>query len=113
MNDPDLFDPPGAQTGKADELGREGLAKAEQHQARLIEQLIPIVHDLAQRLGEITMTDVRKEAIRLGVLTGYESGNVGSGFGSLMRKAGLTNTGRLRKSDLNSTHGRHQVIWTP
>lgn len=105
--------PPGARAGRARELGQEGLGKAESHNQGLLERLVPIAQYLARQAGPdgVTVTEVRKEGVRIGVLTGYETRNQLSALGGLMRRAGLRATGEVRRSDLDVTHAIRQVVW--
>ena len=104
---------PGAQSGHAEELGQEGLARAVEQREGLLEQLTPIAQELATQAGPagITVTDVRKAAYARGILTGHESRGALSALGALMRRAGLRATGDTRRSDLDSTHGIRQSVW--
>jgi len=107
------YQPPGARTGKAEELGKAGLQRTAGRNDRLLERLAPIAVELARGAAwrGVTVTDVRKEGIRRGILTGHEKPGTMSALGALMRRAGLIASGERRKSDLDCTHGRPQVVW--
>ena len=117
MNDPDLFDPippgvqddpPGIEEGLAALARTAGRAK----NAAMIEQLVPIAQRLAAAAAPegITCTELREEAVLLGLLTGYETGPTLSYLGAVMKRAGL-HRGEVRRSRLTVTHGKIQVVW--
>jgi hypothetical protein len=97
--------------GHARELGEAGRARTTAANGALLDALIPVAQQLAARGRVVTVTDVRKEAFRVGILTGKETRGQLSALGSLMKAAGLVPTGNYRASDLNSTHARPQVMW--
>lgn len=101
---------PHASTGNARRLAEEAKDRTEAAHGELVSRLVPIAQRLAER-GEITMTDVRREAYRLGILTGHETKGQMSALGVVAKRAGLIPTGEYRQSDLDSTHARPQRVW--
>jgi|SRR5665213_2284141 len=79
----------------------------------MIERLAKIAETLAYAAGTkgITVSDVRLEAFRKGILTGYESGRQLSYLGSVPPAAGLVKTKQTRRSNLAVTHRVRQVVW--
>jgi hypothetical protein len=81
---------------------------------RLIEKLIPIAHELAQRAGKsgITVANLRHYAARNGLLPrrGKEQRDL-SFLGTVMRKAKLINTLQRRRSDVVGSHGNLHVVY--
>lgn len=79
---------------------------------QLLRALAPIARELAagNRDG-ITVTDIRIEAEARGILTGEEHPHQLSALGHVCRRAGLVNTGQVRRSVLEVTHGINQTVW--
>jgi hypothetical protein len=81
---------------------------------RLIEKLIPIALELAQRAGKsgITVANLRHYAARNGLLPrrGKEQRDL-SFLGTVMRKAKLINTLQRRRSDVVGSHGNLHVVY--
>jgi 5'(3')-deoxyribonucleotidase len=78
----------------------------------LIESLVPIAQELAgANKNGVTISDVRIAAEVRGVLTGEETARELSALGQVMRRAGLVNVGTTRRSELEVTHGVHQIVW--
>jgi hypothetical protein len=97
-------------TGNAVALGVAGMEQAAEHNTDLLEALKPLARELARR-GDVTISDVRIEAQRRGILSGKETRAQLSALGALMQAAGLVLTGEYRKSPLDSTHARPQRVW--
>ena len=77
-----------------------------------LDALTPLAAELARgNRNGITSTDLRKEAMDRGILTGRESHSRLSCIGHALRRAGLVNTGETRASDLEVTHGVQQTVW--
>lgn len=78
-----------------------------------IDALAVVAERLALKAGHtgITVTDVRREAYRLGILTGYETGRDLSYLSAVPGAAGLEKTEQTRRSDLAVTHGNRQNVW--
>lgn len=97
-----------------------GMAALEQTSARnehMIRLLAPVAQELAQQaksqgLDGITTTDLRIAAIERGILTGEEKGKTLSYLGSVMKRAGLTRTDKVRRSTIKATHAIRQTVWT-
>lgn len=90
------------------DAGREKYPRNED----LMKALEPVARDLARNNGDgITVTDVRREALEQGILTGDESPGRLSILGHVMRRAGLVHVGTSRRSDLDVTHGIRQTVW--
>lgn len=106
----DLFSE--ANGNQAHDIGLGALASTSNREVNEVSlaTLVPLARKLAERAGDsgITVSDVREAAERNGV--GLPENK--SALGSLMKKAGLRATGRMRRSQLESTHGRHQMVWT-
>lgn len=79
----------------------------------MIDRLARIAKALAYDAGltGITVSDIRLEAFRKGLLTGYEQGRQLSYMGSVPAVAGLVKTGATRRSSLAVTHRIRQVVW--
>lgn len=116
MTDPTLFDAPAGilERPRGIVVGMAKLAQtsARAKNAKMIEALIPVALRLAQSAGDgITVSDLRKEAVSVGVLAGTETGKTLSYLGSVMKAAGLRASGQTRRSPLAVTHGIRQVVW--
>lgn len=94
-------------------IGMEALARTTAVNAETLIALIPVAKDVARAAFPegITMTEVRAEAVKRGILSGKETGHELSFLGSLGKAAGLVNTGAYRRSPLDVTHGKIQVVW--
>jgi hypothetical protein len=79
----------------------------------MIERLAKIAESVALDAGlfGITVSDIRMEAFRKGLLTGYEKGHQLSYLGSVPPAAGLVKTTETRRSTLAVTHRVRQVVW--
>jgi hypothetical protein len=79
----------------------------------MIDRLAVIAERLAADAGMygITVSDIRLEAFRKGILTGYEPGRQLSYMGSVPPAAGLVKTDKTRRSNLAVTHRIRQVVW--
>lgn len=77
------------------------------------ERIAKLAESLARDAREvgITVSDVRMEAYRKGILTGAERGRTLSFLGTIPLLAGLVKTGRYTRSTLNVTHGNLQMVW--
>jgi hypothetical protein len=88
-----------------------GLDRAAARHTRDIDRLIPLCLELAKRGDEITVADLREEAVARGLLTGQETGRRLSFLGAVMRSAGLRNTGQWRRSHIERSHGNLMRVW--
>src|SRR5689334_20969802 len=93
--------PPPAPSPSAMDLGMEALKRISAHNEDMIRLLVPLAQELAQQAKSrgrdgITTTDLRIAAVERGILTGQEKGKTLSYLGSVMRRAGLVNTGTVR-----------------
>lgn len=79
----------------------------------VVQKLTALADSLARdaRGVGITVSDIRKEAFRKGLIRGTERGRNLSFLGSIPLFAGLLKTGRYVRSDLNVTHGNLQMVW--
>lgn len=94
------------------EVGLGALGATASKNAELLDRLKPIARQLAERSPNgITVSDVRKAAERAGLLNGKETKEELCCLGAVMKGAGLKATGQMRRSHLESTHGRHQLVW--
>lgn len=82
------------------------------HRKRDIQRLIPLARELATKAGPagITVSNLRFVAVSRGLLTGEETGRRLSFLGSVMKAAGLENTGIYRRSDITKAHGNLNAI---
>lgn len=97
------------------QLGFDALEEAAERESRkaIIEKLIPLAQELAQRAGHdgITVANLRHAAVRRGLLpqTGKEQRDL-SFLGVVLKKAKLISTDRFRRSDVVRSHGNpHRV----
>lgn len=84
--------------------------------ARDVERLVGLAVELALREGDegITVSDLREEAERIGILTGEESAERMKqlNLGAVLKRAGvLRATDRLRRSKVRKAHGNRNVVW--
>ncbi len=95
-------------------LGLEALeetAHTAGHHA-LIEKLVPIAQELARVRPEgVIVADVRREAVRYGLLPAKSKGRELAFLGAVMQKAGLVSTEEFRRSDVADSHGNLQRVW--
>jgi hypothetical protein len=96
-------------SGQAMALGMAALKRTAAKHEDEIARLVPLAQELARTAGEVTVADLRLRAVERGLLSGSETSL--HFLGTVMRRAGLRNTGRYRRSDLDASHGRHHVIW--
>lgn len=97
------------------QLGFDSLdaAAARAERKVLIEKLVPIAHELAQRAGPngITVANLRHAAVRRGVLPQFGKDRDLSFLGAVMRKAKLKATNNFRRSDVVRSHGNAHRVW--
>jgi hypothetical protein len=74
-------------------------------------QLVTLARHLAQTRGEITVADLRSEAMAEGLLPRESTGRELSWLGAVMPAAGLVNTGRYVRSHIEGAHGNLNAIW--
>jgi hypothetical protein len=74
-------------------------------------QMVRLARQLAIECQEITVADLRVEAVKAGLLTGHETGRELSWLGSVMQAAGLVNTGRYVRSHVVGSHGNPHIVW--
>jgi hypothetical protein len=104
----DLFRPP------PDPATKPGWAEryTPRERAADVARLIPLARELARkRVAGITVSDLRVAAVSRGLLTGQETGRRLSFLGAVMKRAGLSNTGNWRRSDVEQSHGNLNAIW--
>lgn len=78
----------------------------------LIQRLVPLAQELSENNAEgVTVSDLRLEALKRGLLTGEETGEELSALGQVMKRAGLVHFNTTRRSEVDSTHGRWQMVW--
>jgi hypothetical protein len=78
----------------------------------LIERLIPLAQGLARvRPDGVTVGDVRREAVRHGILPAKAKGRELAFLGAVMQKAGLVSTEEFRRSDVDASHGNLHRVW--
>lgn len=94
------------------QLGMESLWKtAESHRA-MIDRLIPIAQGLARvSTTGVIVADVRREAVRQGLLPANAKGRELSFLGAVMRAAQLVPTAEWRRSEIDASHGNLQRVW--
>lgn len=97
------------------QLGFEALelAAAKAERKALIEKLVPIAQELAQRAGDngITVANLRHAAQRYGILPRSGDERALSFLGAVMRKAKLIATKHFRRSDVTCSHGNAHRVW--
>lgn len=59
----------------------------------------------------VTVSDVRHEAVRHGILPQQAKGRQLAFLGALMREAGLVPTGEYRRSEVDKSHGNLHQVW--
>lgn len=73
---------------------------------------MPIAQGLARVRPEgVIVADVRREAVRYGLLPAEAKGRELAFLGAVMRKAGLVATEDVRRSDVEKSHGNWQRVW--
>lgn len=79
----------------------------------IIKRLLPLAQELAEDAGAdgVTVSDLRLEARRRGLLTGEETPSELSCLGQIMKRASLVHFNTTRRSEVESTHGRWQTVW--
>lgn len=97
------------------QLGFEALDRACAHQEHqvLLRKLAEIAQGLARMAGPkgVTVSDVRHEAVRHGILPQQAKGRQLAFLGALMREAGLVPTGEYRRSEVDKSHGNLHQVW--
>ena len=89
----------------------EATAARDDHR-RLIDKLVEIAQGLARVRPEgIIVSDVRREAVRYGLLPAKAKGRELAFLGALMQKAGLVSTEEFRRSDVDASHANLQRVW--
>lgn len=99
---------------KAKQETAKGIAKAEaalHGRGETGYHMVRLARALASTRGEITVADLRVEAVATGILTGRETGRELSWLGSVMQAAGLVNTGRYVRSHIEGAHGNLNIAW--
>jgi hypothetical protein len=101
------------------QLGFDSLeaAAARAERQRLLEKLVPLAQELAQRAGRagITVANLRHAAARIGLLPrkGKKQRDL-SFLGAVLRKAKLIGTDHWRRSDVSGSHGNpHKIYVAP
>lgn len=78
----------------------------------LINSLVPVMQDLAKgNSNGVTVSDLRLEARKRGILTGEETGSELSCLGQVPKRAGLVHFDTTRRSEIDSSHGKWHTIW--
>jgi hypothetical protein len=89
----------------------------ETSEARLaLEQLlIDVARELGRKAGAhgVTISDVRHTAEQRGLMTNQQPGRTLSWLSALMPKAGLSASGRTRRSTIKRSHGNRHTVWVP
>ncbi len=96
------------------QLGFEALGRAAAAADRrgLIDKLLEIAQGLARVRPEgVIVADVRREAVRYGLLPAKPKGRELAFLGAVMQKAGLVSTEEFRRSDVEASHGNLQRVW--
>lgn len=98
------------------QAGQEALARSEAKNEATIEKLVPIARALAFLAQEgnedgITVSELRLAGMEKDLINGLVKDRRLSYLGAVMRRAGLRNTGRRRRSRLVKTHGNLQTVW--
>lgn len=89
----------------------EATAARPQHQ-RMLALLIPVARELARRSpAGVTISDVREEAVRQGLLPEVGTKRGLSFLGKLLSLAGLVDTGMYRRSTVLAAHGNLNKIF--
>ena len=90
--------------------GLRALQKTKPRNQDKIDALVPVARRLADIWSEegITVTDIRRHGIRLGILKADDPMDF---LPHVPKAAGLVNSGRYKRSNLNVTHGNLQVVW--
>lgn len=99
------------------QLGFQALdatASRADHQAQ-IAALVPLAQELARaRPRGVTVSDLRHEAVRRGLLPATATGRALSFLGYVFKAAQLVATDDFRRSDVGASHGNlHRVFRAP
>lgn len=96
------------------QLGLDALdatAARPDHQAQ-IAALVPLARELAKaRPRGVTISDLRHEAVRRGLLPATASGRALSFLGYVFKAAKLVVTDDFRRSDVDASHGNPHRVW--
>jgi hypothetical protein len=100
-------------TRSAIQVGLDARDAAAARHADKIAALVPIAHELAEKVGVhgITVSDIRIVAVQRGILSGQEKGRDLSYLSAVPPAAGLEPTGEYRRSVIVKTHGNLQQSW--
>ena len=81
------------------------------HQAQ-IAALVPLAQELAKaRPRGVTISDLRHEAVRRGLLPATAAGRALSFLGYVFKAAKLVTTEEFRRSDVDASHGNPHRVW--
>lgn len=78
-----------------------------------LQLLIPIAQRLAREAGAagVTISDIREEATKRGLLPPLGKGRSLSYLGALGKRAGLIATDRTRRSSIEGSNGNRNTVW--
>lgn len=96
------------------QLGFAALEETASHEdhATVIASLVPLAQELARaRPAGVTVSDLRLEAVRRGLLPATATGRALSFLGWVFKKAKLVATDDVRRSDIDQSHGNLQRVW--
>lgn len=97
------------------QLGFDALeaAAARDERKTLIDKLVPLAQELAQRAGKsgITVANLRHAAVRRGLLPQTSKDRALSFLGSVMRTSRLIAIDEWRRSDVVRSHGNAHRVW--
>jgi hypothetical protein len=81
--------------------------------AALVAQLVDLAQFLALRAGDagITVANLRVAAVQRGLIPQQGDERELSFLGAVMKRAGLENTGRKRRSHVAGAHGNLNTVW--
>jgi len=88
----------------AQALGGEGIAE-------LHRRLVEIAQGLSRVRPDVTVAEVRFEAVRQCILKGKARGRELAFLGAVMKRAGLVSTEEFRRSDVDVSHGNLHRVW--
>ena len=88
--------------------GFQGLEATAAKNEEKIRALVPIALLLAERYNDVTVSEVRWVADELDLIGADENLSY---LGAVMKRAGLVNTGRTRRSFIPVTHAIRQTVW--
>lgn len=91
--------------------GHIALAASAGAHAEEVRKLVPVAEELVDRLGSITVVELRETAAARGLIPEHGKARELSWLGAVFRAAGLETTGERRRHRVPGTHGKWVAVW--